>query len=90
MELLLKKGAQINALNNGGCSTLHVAVNKQHAECVRILLKNKCNVNIQVNNQKGLYSKEKTFYYYFLSTSFCAFDETREMIYVIKNLNLEK
>lgn len=54
MELLLKKGAQINALNNGGCSTLHVAVNKQHAECVRILLKNKCNVNIQVNKPERL------------------------------------
>lgn len=54
MELLLKKGAQINALNNGGCSTLHVAVNKQHAECVRILLKNKCNVNIQVNKLERL------------------------------------
>ncbi|KAJ8320485.1 hypothetical protein KUTeg_002072 [Tegillarca granosa] len=47
MELLLKSGAQINSLNNGGCSTLHVAVNKQHAECVRILLRHRCNVNIQ-------------------------------------------
>ena len=48
MELLLKKGAGIDALNNGECSTLHVAVNKQHLDCVRVLLLHKANVNIQV------------------------------------------
>ena len=48
MELLLKKGAAIDALNNGECSTLHVAVNKQHLDCVRVLLQHKANVNIQV------------------------------------------
>ena len=50
MELLLKKGAGIDALNNGECSTLHVAVNKQHLDCVRVLLLHKANVNIQVCN----------------------------------------
>ena len=49
MELLLKKGAAIDALNNGECSTLHVAVNKQHLDCVRVLLQHKANVNIQVD-----------------------------------------
>jgi E3 ubiquitin-protein ligase mind-bomb len=48
MELLLQKGANINALNNGECSTLHVAVNKQHQDCVRVLLKRRADVNIQV------------------------------------------
>jgi len=48
MELLLSRGARINALNNGECSTLHVAVNKQHLECVRVLLTHRADVNIQV------------------------------------------
>ena len=47
-ELLLQKGALVNALNKGGCSTLHVAVNKQHVKCVQVLLKHKADVNIQV------------------------------------------
>lgn len=50
MELLLQKKANINALNNGECSTLHVAVNKQHLDCVRVLLKHRANVNIQVGD----------------------------------------
>ena len=49
LQLLLSKGAKINALNNGGCSTLHVAVNKQHVACVRALLNHGCDVNIQVS-----------------------------------------
>lgn len=48
MELLLQKKADINALNNGECSTLHVAVNKQHLDCVKVLLRHRANVNIQV------------------------------------------
>ena len=48
--LLLSKGANINALNNGGCSTLHVAVNKQQVRCVRVLLAHKCDINIQVRH----------------------------------------
>jgi len=47
MELLLDNGANINAVNNGGCSTLHVAVNKQHLDCVKVLLDRGCDVNIQ-------------------------------------------
>ena len=48
LELLIKKGANINATNSGQCSALHVAINKQHLKCVRLLLKYKCDVNIQV------------------------------------------
>ncbi len=47
-ELLLSKGANIDAVNNGGCSTLHVAVNKQQIKCVKTLLRHRCNVNTQV------------------------------------------
>lgn len=47
MELLLSRGAAINAVNNGKCSALHVAVNKQHVQCVRILLRYNCDVNLQ-------------------------------------------
>ena len=49
-EILLGKGASINAVNKGGCSTLHVAVNKQQVKCVKTLLHHKCDVNIQVFN----------------------------------------
>ena len=48
MDLLLKAGADRNAINKGSCTALHVAVNKQHVHCVRVLLRWKCNVNIQV------------------------------------------
>jgi ankyrin repeat protein len=44
MDILMRKGAQINSLNNGGCSSLHVAVNKQHLECAKILLRYKCQI----------------------------------------------
>lgn len=47
MELLLSRGAAINAVNNGKCSALHVAVNKQHAQCVKVLLRHHCDVNLQ-------------------------------------------
>lgn len=47
MDLLLSRGASINAVNNGRCSALHVAVNKQHVQCVRVLLRYHCDVNLQ-------------------------------------------
>ena len=47
-ELLLEKGAQVDAVNKGGCSSLHVAVNKQHLNCVKVLVKHRAHVNIQV------------------------------------------
>lgn len=47
MELLLSRGAPINAVNFGKCSSLHVAVNKKHAQCVKVLLRHHCDVNLQ-------------------------------------------
>ncbi|XP_022698616.1 E3 ubiquitin-protein ligase MIB2-like isoform X1 [Varroa jacobsoni] len=38
IERLLAAGANINAQNNTKCTPLHVAVNKQFLECVRVLL----------------------------------------------------
>lgn len=49
MELLLRKGASINVVNKARCSALHVAVNKQHAACVKVLVKYGCDVNVQVS-----------------------------------------
>lgn len=49
MELLLRKGASINVVNKARCSALHVAVNKQHAACVKVLVKYNCDVNVQVS-----------------------------------------
>ncbi|KAL1477939.1 hypothetical protein MTO96_016918 [Rhipicephalus appendiculatus] len=39
MEMLLKVGANINAVNRAKCTALHVAVNKQHTNYMRVLLK---------------------------------------------------
>ena len=44
---MLQKNININAVNKNGCTALHVAVNKQHINCVKVLLKYKCEVNIQ-------------------------------------------
>ena len=49
-ELLIQNNANINSVNNNGCSALHVAVNKLHITCVKVLLKYKCDCNIQVSN----------------------------------------
>lgn len=48
MLLLLQAGAQVNALNTSQCSALHIAINKQHVRCVRVLLQYNCDVNVQV------------------------------------------
>lgn len=47
MELLVSRGADVNAVNRGRCSALHVAVNKQHVLCVSTLLDHKIDPNIQ-------------------------------------------
>ena len=47
MQLLLDNGANADTVNEGGCSTLHVAVNKQHLDCVKVLVRYGCDVNIQ-------------------------------------------
>jgi len=51
MSLLLQYGAQVNAVNSSECSALHIAINKQHVHCVRVLLTHRpCDVNVQVNS----------------------------------------
>ncbi|RZF43243.1 hypothetical protein LSTR_LSTR016987 [Laodelphax striatellus] len=47
IELLLNRGADINQVNKQLCSALHIAANKQHVACTRVLLKYSANVNIQ-------------------------------------------
>ncbi|XP_067951562.1 uncharacterized protein [Watersipora subatra] len=47
MKLLLERGSNVNAVNEGGYSTLHVAVNNQHLNCVKVLIEHDCDVNIQ-------------------------------------------
>ena len=47
MKLLLENGAPINVTNKNGSSPLHVAVNKFHLECVRVLLAFNCDLNAQ-------------------------------------------
>ncbi|XP_067950384.1 E3 ubiquitin-protein ligase MIB2-like [Watersipora subatra] len=47
LKLLLERGSNVNAVNEGGCSTLHVAVNNQHLDCVKVLIEHDCDVNIQ-------------------------------------------
>ncbi|XP_067951566.1 E3 ubiquitin-protein ligase MIB2-like [Watersipora subatra] len=47
LKLLLERGSNVNAVNEGGCSTLHVAVNNQHLNCVKVLIEHDCDVNIQ-------------------------------------------
>jgi len=49
MELLVKGCTSgMNLVNKAGRTSLHVAVCKQHVDCVRILLKFRCDVNVQV------------------------------------------
>jgi E3 ubiquitin-protein ligase mind-bomb len=48
MELLLKKStAAMNAVNSNSRTSLHIAVCKEHVECVRVLLAYRCDVNTQ-------------------------------------------
>jgi len=49
MELLVKGCTSgMNLVNKAGRTSLHVAVCKQHVDCVRVLLKFHCDVNVQV------------------------------------------
>lgn len=53
MEMLLKVGANINAVNRAKCTALHVAVNKQHTNCIRVLLKFRSILNINIQDTYG-------------------------------------
>lgn len=47
MEMLLHHGANINAVNKGRCTALHIAAHKQPIHCVSLLLTRGADVNIQ-------------------------------------------
>ncbi len=51
MDLLLKKGADINAKNNKGITPLHVHVVMGHSLRVNFLLGHKADVNVRDNNE---------------------------------------
>ena len=58
--MLLSHGATVDALNKGQCSSLHVAVNKQHPRCVDVLIRHACNINIQVSSRPLLIGQVTT------------------------------
>lgn len=45
VDMLLNRGARINATNMGDDTALHLAASHNHLDCVRLLLKNKADVN---------------------------------------------
>jgi len=45
VDMLLNRGARINATNMGDDTALHLAVSHGHSECVSLLLRNKADVN---------------------------------------------
>lgn len=47
MDLLLRHGANINAVNKGSCTALHISAHKQPVNCVTLLLSRGADVNIQ-------------------------------------------
>ena len=48
LQVLIEKGAQIDSQTNFGSTALHVAVNNQDTDCVRLLIQRGCNINLQV------------------------------------------
>ncbi|KAG1675099.1 E3 ubiquitin-protein ligase MIB2 [Nymphon striatum] len=47
LEILLQRGANVNVFNNGLSSPLHISVNKNYVNCVDVLIRFKCDLNIQ-------------------------------------------
>lgn len=47
MDLLLHHGADINAVNKGSCTALHISAHKQPVNCVTLLLSRGADVNVQ-------------------------------------------
>ena len=60
LELLIRKGANLDCQNVDGWTPLHVALVCQYKECVmcvRILIQHGCNINLQVNYSLKLKKK---------------------------------
>lgn len=48
IELLVEKGAQLDSQNNGGMTAVHSAVCCQYTDCLLLLIKLGCDVNLEV------------------------------------------
>ena len=53
LSYLLRRGADANTVNTAHCTALHVAVNKQLVECVRILLNESPTIDVNVQDSYG-------------------------------------
>ena len=50
VRVLCKKGAQVDAIQNDGWTSLHVAIFYGHLEIVKFLCSNGANVNLQTKS----------------------------------------
>ena len=48
--LLIENGADINASNGNGCTSLHVAANKGHRDMVSCLIDGQADLNLKVSS----------------------------------------
>lgn len=59
IDMLLTHGMNVNIVNKSQCSALHIAVNKQFRQCVKVLLCHQCDPNLQVRViHVGLYFED--------------------------------
>lgn len=49
LKILLAKGPWFDLVNFNMNSVLHLAVHKEHFSCIKTLVENGCNVNVQVS-----------------------------------------
>ncbi len=57
LEILIRRGAQLNVLDGEGRSALHIAVINRFTECVRLLIESGCDVNIPVKKKSVIFQK---------------------------------
>ena len=49
LEILIERGAQLDALNQTKNSPFDIAIYNQFTSCARLLIQHGCNVNLKVN-----------------------------------------